>query len=361
VDIYALGWSSAWDYVLERVPVDSLVRIIARHKGSYRGMRVSGAEINCYSSGRSLHRVTLQSEFPAVGDWCVIGENFVDETNSMAAVIKEILPRRSKLSRMVAGDETDEQILAANVDLVLIVTSVNTDFSINRLRRYALLAQHGQAQSVIVLSKTDLSGGKEWEVLEEIQNTFPEFQCVMTSCVDQTGVERIRGLVAEGRTAVFVGSSGVGKSTLVNMILSNKVQKTGGVREQDEKGRHTTSGSNLFFTSSGGIIIDTPGLREVQLLADEDDLESLIPDVHALSLQCKFADCTHAGEPGCAICEALAAGDISDSEVAAYLKMQRELNFGRRRLDQKLASEERKKWKKIAVQNRQRKNLRERQ
>jgi ribosome biogenesis GTPase / thiamine phosphate phosphatase len=377
VNKYALGWSSycrggrrhasplsgeAWPHPpqLENFSIDSIVRITARHKRFYNALKVNGDAINCHVSGKSLQDLSLQSQFPAVGDWCVVGETFLDESNQPAAVIEHLLPRRSKISRLVAGAETDEQILASNIDLVLILTSVNSDFSINRLRRYVLLAQHGQAQPVIVLSKIDLAAGREWEILEDVQSHFPEVECIIASAVSMIGITPISDMIASGKTAVFVGSSGVGKSTLVNKLLANDIQKIASVRDQDGKGRHTTSGSNLFFTSNGGIIIDTAGLREVQLVGNADDLRDLMPDIHQLAGACKFSDCTHTNEPDCAVLDAINAGSLHSSDLAAYKRMDRELAFARRRLDQKLESAERKRWKKIAVQNRQRKNDRQR-
>lgn len=353
LDQYQLGWSAAWDQYLEASSIQSFARVTARHKGAYSAMTASAQLLNCFLSGKIQRGSLSNAELPAVGDWCKITEIFSNGGNEPAAKIIEVLPRKSKITRLLAGSETDEQVLAANIDIVFVVTSVNRDFNINRLRRYVLLAEHGNARPVIILSKADLLDNPS-EIREELNRVFPKVEYIMTSSISLSGIEQIEKLLSAGTSAVFVGSSGVGKSTLVNTLLSEKVQKTQEVRADDQRGKHTTSSSGLFFTANGGIIIDTPGLREVQVVADSDDLDRMMPAVGSLAVTCKFTNCTHTNEPECAVQAALIQGSLQEEELASYSKLERELAFSKRKLDQRLASDERKKWKKSASQSRQR-------
>jgi ribosome biogenesis GTPase / thiamine phosphate phosphatase len=355
VDQYALGWSEVWDHHLEKFSIESVVRIVARHKNSYRALGVDGKTWNCQLSGRMVYRAELGQMLPAVGDWCALGASFLDESNELAALVETIFERRSQLARMVAGIETDTQVLAANVDLVFIVTSMNKEFNINRLRRYVLIAEYGGVQPLIVLSKSDLAENID-DIHAELDEAFPHVPYITTSSVNQSGIDDINARLVAGKTAVFVGSSGVGKSTLLNTLLSQDIQKTREIRGNDHHGRHTTSSAGLFFLPSGGMIIDTPGLREVQVLGTEEQLNHVMPSVSEFAAQCRFRDCSHSNEPGCAVVDAVEQGELEESEFDSYLKLEREVAYGRRKLDQKLANAERKKWKKIAIDNRKRKN-----
>jgi ribosome biogenesis GTPase len=354
VDRFCLGWNPALDQYLEKFDLNSFVRITTKHKTVFRAVTVYGDELNCYVPGKMLHDAT-PAELPAVGDWCIVGDKFVDESNEPAATIMKLVPRYSKISRMSAGTDSGEQLLAANIDFVFIVTSANKDFSINRLQRYVLLARSGGTQPVIVLSKTDLVDHELLgSIIEDLQNAFPDLPYACISSVSGSGIDQVRGLISAGQTAVFVGSSGVGKSTLVNKLLARHLQRTQDVRDADDKGRHTTSGSGLFFLDTGGMIIDTPGLREVQVVGDANELETMMPTVAEFAGSCKFANCNHGNEPGCAVQAALADGTLSPQEFGNYVRLQREVAFARRKLDQRLESAERKKWKRVAIEARRR-------
>lgn len=348
-----LGWSPEWDHYGERFEGESLVRIVARHKAFCEGLTASGNRLNCHLSGKMSHESSTSAQLPAVGDWCAMGTPFLDETNSRAALVKEVLPRKSVIARMVAGVDADQQVLAANVDYAFLVTSANKNFNINRLRRYMILANHGGAQPIVVLSKVDLADGAERDFADQLQSAFPEVRYVLTSALSLTGVERIESILCAGQTGVFLGSSGVGKSTLVNLLLGRAAQRTGEIRENDAKGRHTTSGAGLFFMPGGGMIIDTPGLREVHVLGEAEDLDRLMPSFSELAATCKFGNCTHNTEPGCQVQEALADERLSQGELDTYLKLNKEIAYARRKLDQRAAIQERVRWKKIAVQQRQ--------
>lgn len=380
MDKYVLGWPREWDHQLFdetkiEEPRESLVRIAARHKSSYRAITVSGQLINCHLTGKFVRSMLADSELPVVGDWCVVGEEFTDLSNERAAQVVRLLPRRSKLARMGAGTDAGEQILATNIDIVFIVTSATRDFNVNRLRRFILLAVHGNARPIIVLSKIDLlsrsstdsesvSAATQVEeseltnretLVEKLKRELPDVEIIATSSHDMTGIDLLQEMLSAGVTAVFVGSSGVGKSTLVNILLDDETQKTKEIRQDVQKGRHTTSASQLFFVEQGGIIIDTPGLREVGLIADVDDLEFLAPSVSALALKCRFRNCTHTSEPGCAVQNSLDQGELPQSDLDMFIRLEKEADYNRRKLDSRLAQAERNRWKQITVQNRRNK------
>lgn len=363
MDRYLLGWSPEWDQDLKRLPGGILVRITTRHKGSYKCVTADGVMLNCYLPGKILrdrvtHEQVWNTALPAAGDWCIAGERFVDSSNEQAVQVVELIPRRSSISRMMAGTAVDEQVLAANVDIAFIVTSINRDFSINRLRRYVLIAQQGGVRPIVVLSKVDLSQTDCWNCIDELQTSLPEVEHLQTSAVSDVGIDRIDEILGPGRTAVFLGSSGVGKSTLVNSLLKENVQRTGQIAG-DQTGRHVTSGASLFFTRSGGIVIDTAGLREVQICVDNDELDQLMPTVSALAEDCKFSDCTHTVEPGCNVLAGLETKQLDQSEFESYVQLEKEANYARRKLDQRFASDERKRWKQITRDNRARTKARE--
>ena len=358
MDQYTLGWSRKWDHHVKNCPhkPQSLARIVARHKEFYSALMPDGTEINGYLSGSWRFNTVFSAELPAVGDWCLLGEEYADQSNQRAAFILEILPRLSQLSRKAAGVESDEQVLAANVDIVIIVTALNKDFNLKRLQRYLLLVEHSGAKPLIVLSKSDLA---DWNLIssieEELRCNLPEVDYHLVSSIDGKGVDKIKELISKGKTAVFVGTSGVGKSTLVNAILECNVQSVKEVSKWEHRGRHTTSSSSLFFIEGGGMIIDTPGLREVGLLLDKEDLAALMPTVSELSVNCRYKDCTHSNEPQCAVQAAVETGQLAESEFSNYRDIEREIAYSKRKHDQRLASENRKRWKNIAKNNRRRK------
>lgn len=362
---HVLGWSRAWDPLLERkeYELEKLARITARHRHVCEALTSTGEALNLHISGKLLRGYADAPVSPVVGDWCSFGERFVDESNTASATIEAVLPRRTSITRAAAGLTSDHQVLAANIDIMFVLTSVNRDLNVNRLRRYLLLAEQGGVRTVFVLSKMDLlfADGQMDETcmaaLNAIEETFPDVQRVSTSVVDGCGLAEIRSLLHTGMTAVFLGSSGVGKSSLVNALLASPVQKTGDIR-LDQRGRHTTSGSELFFLPDGGMIIDTAGLRAVGVIGDEETLVRLMPTVAELAEFCRFKDCIHETEPGCAVQHALSTGGLEQGEYENYTQLSKELAYSRRKTDQRLAFEERQRWKQIAVNQRRMKKER---
>lgn len=344
MNLKSMGWSDLWNDQLSNR--DRIARITAKHRGLYQAMTPAGVGVNVHLSGKMQYLSQDSSELPAIGDWCLLSPVFVDESNSPAAIAESVLERKSTVKRLAAGTKAEEQILAANVDVMFIVTSANADFSINRLRRFCVLANAGGVEPVIVISKIDVATETE-SFFNLVRENLSELKCLLVSAVNGVGIEQIFEILTTGKTGVLVGSSGVGKSTLMNALVGEKIQKVGAIRNEDSKGRHTTSGGGLFFLKNDSMIIDTPGLREVQILGSEEHLEEIFPAISTAAENCKFRDCTHANEPGCGVLKGVADGSINDADIRQYEKLQREMAFTQRKLDKGAASNEKKKWKSI--------------
>jgi len=277
---------------------------------------------------------------PVVGDWVAVRP----PTGEGRAMIHGILPRRSKFSRKVSGQRTDEQVVAANIDTIFLVSGLDGDFNPRRIERYLTAAWDSGASPVVVLNKLDRCADPETCLLEAeaIAMGVPVHR---VSAKTGEGVDALATYLRPGWTVSFLGSSGVGKSTLINRLLGREAQKTGDVREGDDRGRHTTTHRELFLAPGGGLLIDTPGLRELQLWEGDQGIETAFSDVEELAGQCRFADCRHQGEPGCAIVEALASGALTPERMESYRKLQGEIRQVHLRQDELARLEEKKKTK----------------
>jgi ribosome biogenesis GTPase / thiamine phosphate phosphatase len=306
-------------------------RVSAQHRGVWEVATEQG-ERSVGITGRLRHEAPA-GELPVVGDWVALRDE----------QIEDVLPRTSKFSRKVPFTEIAEQVLVANVDVAFLVMGLDErDFSVRRLERYLTTAWEGGAVPVIVLNKSDLASDLDAQVAE-VETVAYGVPIHAISAESGEGVEDLRAHLAGNRTVVLLGSSGVGKSSIINRLLGEEHFRTGDVRS-DGRGRHTTSHRELVPVPTGGVIVDTPGLRELQLWESDGGLEKAFADVAELVTQCKFSDCAHETEPGCAVKEALADGSLPAERWESYLKLQRELAHLDRKLDPKLRSEERKKW-----------------
>ena len=274
----------------------------------------------------------------AVGDWLAL-ERHADQLQ-----IKHVLPRRSAIARKAADSEADEQVLAANVDVVFIATALGTDFNIRRVERFLTLAYQSGAAPIVLLTKSDLDDVSTYEA--QIASVAPGVPALAVSALLGEGIDGVRRHLSDGKTGVLLGSSGVGKSTLINLLLGADILRTAAVH-QTGQGRHTTSHRQLIRIPGAGLMIDTPGLREIQLWAGDDALGQVFGDIDALARDCRFHDCGHEQEPGCAVRLALADGRLDRSRFASYRKLQRELRSIEVRADARLRMEERRKWKQI--------------
>lgn len=275
------------------------------------------------------------SKWPAVGDWVVLRPN--------TPVIEHVLDRKSVLSRKHPGRALDEQVLATNLDVLFIVSGLDRDFNERRIERYLVVARQSGARPVILLSKTDLAAEYGIDLNEVVArlSVASGVPVVAISAAAGDGLEEMREHVAPGETAALIGSSGVGKSTLVNRLLGQSRQATGRVRGDDDRGRHTTTVRSMFLMPGGWLLIDMPGLREVQLWASPDQLDASFSDVREIAQGCRFRDCTHSTEPGCAVL----AGGIDEDRLENYRKLQGELDYLDRKANKRLMSENKARWK----------------
>ena len=297
----------------------SVGRVFAEHTHLYKLYTETG-ELLGEVSGKMRHEALEQQDFPAVGDWVVISER-PDEGR---ATIHGVLPRKSKFSRKVAGTNTKEQLLATNIDTVFLVNALNNNFNVRRLERYLILAWESGANPVIVLSKADLCDDIE-EKLAEIEGVAPGVPVLVVSALENRGMDELKEYVKEGSTVALLGSSGVGKSTVVNHLMGHEVMKTNEIRESDQEGRHTSSHREIFILPEGGLIIDTPGMREIQIWSSGEGFAGTFEDIETLASQCAFKDCKHAKEPGCAIKAAIRDGALDSDRLENYRKLQKEL------------------------------------
>lgn len=282
-------------------------RVISEEKGLYRVQLNPETIISTTISGRISFHADVRSDFPAVGDWVLVETPL----NSQRGVIRSIIERKNVIQRRGVGGIGDAQILAANVDTILIATSVNQDLNIRRLERYLAVARESQANPIIILTKADLCCNGVEAVVAAIRSEFPG---VVVEAVSKDRFDEatfLAGYLRAGTTTVVLGSSGVGKSTLVNFLMGSEAIKTQDIRNWDGKGRHTTTSRHLYSSRFGGAIIDTPGMRTLALADHEEGLHAQFAEVEELTFQCRFHDCSHDTEPGCAIKNALSEGMLS--------------------------------------------------
>ena len=341
--LYGLGWDEQREHEVEEWPRDMLPgRVLVEHRGAYSVLTAQG-QLWAQVTGKLRHKAESRADLPATGDWVVA--EFRDEDR---ASIHAVLPRRTSFSRNIAGKAIEEHVLAANVDVSFLIASLEHEVNLRRIERYLALAWSGGTDPVIVLAKSDLAGDPEDIVyeLERVESIALGVPVLLTSSSTGAGIEDVRDVLAGSRTGVLLGSSGAGKSSIVNALVGDNAQQVDEVRS-DGKGRHTTTRRELIALPGGGVLIDTPGLRGLKLWDRGEGVASTFADVAELALDCKFNDCHHETEPGCAVLAAIADGTIDQQRLHDWRKLQRELEYQRSKQDQRLANQRKQQWKKI--------------
>jgi ribosome biogenesis GTPase len=324
-------------------------RVVEEQRGSYR-LLSEDTEYLAELAGRLRHRAGARAKLPAVGDWVRAAAG---APGTGRAVIHEVLPRWSRISRGAAGDPTEEQVLAANVDTAFIVTSLNLDLNPRRLERYVTLARNGGVMPVILLTKADLCADPGTAVSEVAEATPGVAVHAISAWLGQ-GLEALAPYLAPGKTCVLLGSSGTGKSTIVNYLLGAEALRVAPIQESNDRGRHTTTHREMLGLPGGAFLIDTPGLREIQLWNSDESLalEQAFGDIASLATACRFKDCQHQTEPGCAVKAAVAEGAIEPGRLASHVKLQRELAFLERKQDKRARAEHKKKYSAVNLAKR---------
>lgn len=333
------------DFISEDKETNVIGRIISQEKGMYRLVSEKGEQL-AEISGKLRYNAKSAADFPAVGDFVTADCSCV----SGPAVIQSVLPRKSVFIRKAAGTGNAEQVVAANIDTVFICMSLNRDFNLRRLERYLCIAWDSGAVPVIVFTKSDLCPDPE-HYIHLAEHIAAGADIIVTSAVEPDGYRKLLPYIAQGKTAAWIGSSGVGKSTLINCLLGEERLETNGLRS-DGKGRHTTTRRELFLLRQGGMVIDTPGMRELGLWETGVGLEQSFSDIETLASMCRFRNCSHTSEPGCAVQEAIAKGELSPERLQSYRKLKSESRYA---LDtEEYLTEKKQKFRNIAKMNRER-------
>lgn len=358
MQISNLGWSEslARSFAPYANQGFSVGRVAVAHRSQYHLYTETG-ECSATLTGKFRHRAESTEDFPAVGDWVIIQPNTkFTQTETSHALIEAVLPRKGKVSRQAAGTKSEAQVIAANIDTLFLVSGLDHDFNLRRIERYLVMAWQSGATPVILLNKADLCDDPEEKILavEEIAIAVP---IITLSALYQNNLESLNPYLQPGKTIALLGSSGVGKSTLTNKLLGYDLQPTQAVRADDSRGRHTTTHREMLKLPSGALLIDTPGMRELQLWNDPahptNPLDETFSDIENLAEQCRFRNCQHGPEPGCAIQAALEDGTLSAKRLNSYQKLQREQAYQSRRQDEQAQSNAKARWKHITKMVRQ--------
>jgi ribosome biogenesis GTPase len=322
MDVSAYGWNKTLhtEFKKNHDPnIFELARIISSSRGIYKAA-CSGGLFNAKISGAFSYMCVSQSDFPVTGDWAVINK---DSLSGGCCIIHSLMKRKNELCRNRPGPNTEKQVLAVNLDYACIICGLDNDFNIHRIERYLTIIMACEIEPVIILSKADLVHDAEVYKNRTVQ-CDPQAQIFVVSSLTKSGIKEISAFLKKGKTICFLGSSGAGKSTLINTLSGNRKIRTSSVRDNDSRGRHTTTSREMYILPGGALVIDTPGLREIQLYDAGIGIDSVFSEIQSVSAGCRFKDCTHTAEPGCAVITAVRKGEISRKRYDHYLKLIKE-------------------------------------
>jgi len=318
-----LGYGQYFDKnkILQNIVQKQIARVTTEHRGAYEIATADG-EYRAVVTGKKMLDALNRDDYPAVGDWVII-------KTSLAAtkIIEDILPRKTTLHKKYGG-KNESQLIATNVDVSFIVESIGRDFNLNRFERYIVLARDGGIEPIIIINKSDLANKAEIQtIISDIHLRFSIVSVITTSTITDTGLDLLTSYIKPGLTYCFLGSSGVGKSSIINKLLAKEYIATKSISAKSGRGRHTTTARQMYFMGSGGIIIDNPGCREVGVADVDTGLKKVFENIENLACKCKFKDCAHVNEPGCAVLQALDFGIIDSSQYQNYQKLHKEAAF----------------------------------
>ena len=346
MELSAFGWDGEFEGKFQEFEEKGLLpaRVLESNRLIYKLFSEDG-EIVGKLSGKFRYNCQSNGDYPTVGDWIA----FKPSKYKGFVSIKGMLERKSNFSRKVAGKVSDEQVIASNIDTIFIVSGLGQDFNIRRLERYVVLASESNAEFVFILNKVDLCKDIAG-IITHIKSLFEGVPVHALSALNNQGLEQLNRYIQPGKTIVFLGSSGVGKSTIINCLLGEEMLKTGHVSDYDGKGRHITSSKNIISLPSGGLVIDTPGLRELQVLSSGEGMKNAFPDIEQISKKCKYKHCRHVNDAGCSVLAAVTEGIISTKRLNNYHKLTREIDYNLSRHNVRFKNKRNKFWKMVSKQ-----------
>ncbi len=304
-----------------------VARVTTEYKGVYKIKNPNG-EYLAKITGKQMFEASSREDYPAVGDFVAM-----TDLDGEHATIHKVLPRKTILKRnhgdKSRGNEKNEiQIIATNIDIAFVVESINRDFNLNRFERYFVIAESGRVKPVIILNKIDLISKEELDSkITEIKKRFDKIEIIQTSTLNNKGLNELKNFIEKDKTYCFLGSSGVGKSSLINKLLDENIIKTESIGEHTNRGKHATTKREMYFIENGGIIIDNPGMREVGMIDGGSGIDNFFDEITVLATKCKFIDCTHVHEPDCAVLEALNSGDLDLEKYSNYINLKKENEY----------------------------------